>query len=44
MNEAAASVVAPVMPVAGVLWARVSAQVYNVPGDYQRLLETVART
>ena len=36
--------VAPVMPVDGVLWARVSAQIYNVPGDYQRLLETVART
>jgi isopenicillin-N epimerase len=32
-------VVVPVMPVGGALWARVSAQVYNAPGDYQRLLE-----
>jgi isopenicillin-N epimerase len=36
-------VVVPVMPVGGALWARVSAQVYNAPGDYQRLLDLVAR-
>jgi isopenicillin-N epimerase len=29
--------VAPVMPVHGVLWARISAQVYNAPQDYERL-------
>jgi isopenicillin-N epimerase len=37
-------VIAPVMPVDGALWARVSAQVYNTPSDYQRLLEAVAET
>jgi len=31
-------VVVPVMPVGGALWARISAQVYNVPEDYGRLL------
>ena len=29
--------VVPVMPVDGVLWARISAQIYNVPADYDRL-------
>jgi isopenicillin-N epimerase len=32
-------IVAPVMPVDGVLWARLSAQAYNAPPDYERLLE-----
>ncbi len=36
-------VVAPVMAIDGVLWARISAQVYNLPVDYTRLLELVAR-
>ncbi|MEO8145694.1 MAG: aminotransferase class V-fold PLP-dependent enzyme [Betaproteobacteria bacterium] len=31
-------VVVPFMQVDGVLWARVSAQVYNVPADYDKLL------
>ncbi len=30
-------IVAPVMPVDGVLWARLSAQAYNAPQDYDRL-------
>jgi isopenicillin-N epimerase len=30
-------IVVPVMPIDGVLWARISAQVYNVPADYERL-------
>jgi len=37
-------IVAPVMPVGGVLWARISAQVYNAPGDYRRLRDLVARS
>jgi isopenicillin-N epimerase len=36
-------IVVPAMAIDGVLWARISAQVYNVPGDYERLLELVAR-
>jgi len=32
-------IVAPVMSVEGTLWVRVSAQAYNVPQDYERLLE-----
>lgn len=36
-------VVVPAMAIDGVLWARISAQVYNAPGDYQRLLELAAR-
>jgi isopenicillin-N epimerase len=32
-----------VMPVDGVLWARISAQVYNTPADYDRLLEHLER-
>ena len=35
--------IVPVMPVSGVLWARISAQVYNAPEDYQRLLAAVAK-
>jgi isopenicillin-N epimerase len=35
--------VVPVMPVGGTLWARISAQVYNAPGDYLRLRNLVAR-
>ena len=34
-------VVVPVMPVGGALWARVSAQVYNAPSDYERLLRAI---
>jgi isopenicillin-N epimerase len=29
--------IVPVMPIDGVLWARISAQVYNTPADYDRL-------
>jgi len=36
-------VVVPAMSIDGVLWARISAQVYNVAGDYQRLLESIPR-
>ena len=36
-------VVVPVMPVGSALWARVSAQVYNVPEDYKRLQRAVGR-
>ena len=35
--------IVPIMPVGGALWARISAQVYNVPADFQRLLEAIAR-
>ncbi len=35
-------VVAAIMAVDGALWARVSAQVYNVPQDYARLRDAVA--
>jgi len=28
-----------VMPIDGALWARISAQVYNTPGDYERLIK-----
>ncbi len=35
--------VVAVMPIEGVLWARISAQVYNVPADYDRLLEHLER-
>jgi len=31
-------IVAAVMPIEGALWARISAQVYNAPEDYKRLL------
>jgi isopenicillin-N epimerase len=37
------SVVVPLMPVGGALWARISAQVYNEPRDYERLLDLGAR-
>jgi len=36
-------VVVAVMPVAGGLWARISAQGYNAPADYYRLLAAVGR-
>lgn len=36
-------IIVPVMPVDGVLWARISAQVYNTPQDYERLLRVVAK-
>jgi isopenicillin-N epimerase len=36
--------IVPVMPVDGVLWARVSAQVYNAPQDYDRLLRVTCST
>jgi isopenicillin-N epimerase len=36
-------VVVPVMPIGGTLWARISAQVYNEPQDYERLLGLGAR-
>ncbi|MSQ74018.1 MAG: hypothetical protein EXR27_22530 [Betaproteobacteria bacterium] len=32
-----------VMPVDGALWARLSAQVYNVPEDYERLQRAITR-
>jgi isopenicillin-N epimerase len=35
--------VVPVMAVGGVFWARISAQVYNAPGDYLRLRQLGAR-
>ena len=31
------------MPVDGALWARLSAQVYNEPEDYERLRSAIAR-
>ena len=34
-------IVAAINSIDGVLWARISAQVYNVPGDYERLGEAV---
>jgi isopenicillin-N epimerase len=37
-------VVVPLMANNGVLWARISAQVYNAPGDYRRLRDLVARS
>ena len=37
-------VIAPVMPVDGALWARVSAQVYNAPQDYDRLRSAICST
>ena len=33
----------PVMPFAGRLWARISAQAYNEMDDYQRLAHAVTR-
>jgi isopenicillin-N epimerase len=33
----------PVMPVGDALWARVSAQIFNVPEDYRRLASAIAR-
>jgi len=35
-------IVVPVMPYGGALWARISAQVYNDPRDYDRLLAIVS--
>jgi hypothetical protein len=32
------------MPLDGVLWARISAQVYNTPEDYERLLRVTCNT
>jgi len=37
-------IVAPVMPVDGVLWARLSAQAYNAPQDYDRLVRVTCST
>ncbi len=37
-------VIAPVMPDDGTLWVRISAQVYNDPRDYERLLSIVCNT
>jgi isopenicillin-N epimerase len=37
-------IVVPTMAVGGVFWMRISAQVYNAPGDYDRLRELVARS
>ena len=36
-------IVVPVMALEGVLWARISAQAYNAPGDYDRLLRAFSR-
>jgi len=36
-------IVVPIMAVGGELWLRISAQVYNVPQDYQRLLKAISR-
>lgn len=33
----------PIIPFAGSLWARISAQAYNEPADYQRLSDVVLR-
>ena len=35
-------IVVAIMPVDGALWARISAQVYNAPEDYRRLLRIIA--
>ncbi len=35
--------IVPVVPIDGALWARISAQVYNTPADYDRLLEHLQR-
>jgi isopenicillin-N epimerase len=40
--EARHGVMVAVMNVGGTLWARISAQVYNVPADYDRLRRAVA--
>jgi isopenicillin-N epimerase len=37
-------IVAPVMPVDGTLWVRLSAQAYNCVADYDRLLSTVKKS
>ena len=37
-------IVAPVMSVDGVLWARLSAQAYNTPQDYDRLMRVTCST
>ena len=36
-------IVAAVNPIDGVLWARISAQAYNVPEDYERLTRAVLK-
>lgn len=36
-------IIVAVMPIGGALWARISAQAYNAPSDYQRLLVAVSR-
>jgi isopenicillin-N epimerase len=36
-------IVVAIMPVDGALWARISAQVYNAPEDYRRLLGIIAK-
>jgi len=36
-------IVVAINPVAGALWARISAQIYNVPEDYDRLREAVLK-
>ena len=34
---------AAIVPVAGALWARLSAQIYNAPADYKRLESAISR-
>jgi isopenicillin-N epimerase len=34
-------IVVPIVPAAGALWARISAQIYNQPGDYERLRRAI---
>lgn len=36
-------IVVPVIPVGGALWVRISAQVYNVAADYERLAAVISR-
>ena len=36
-------IIAVITPIAGALWTRISAQVYNVPEDYERLQHAIAR-
>ncbi len=36
-------IVVAVMPIGGALWARISAQAYNVPSDYRKLTQTIPR-
>jgi hypothetical protein len=34
-------IVVAIAAIDGVLWARLSAQIYNVPEDYERLLKVI---